>query len=132
MIIFLSWSKEQSKKYAELFKKFFPHWIQTSQPWFSETDINKGVLSFTDILKNIEQADIGVIFITKENMDEPWLNYESALLASKEKKICPVLIDIDFSDVKGPLKQYQGTKIEKEDLKKLIFTILTAVKEHGH
>jgi hypothetical protein len=43
--------------------------------------------------------------------------------------VCPFLFGIEPADIKGPLVQFQATKAEKDDTKKLIHTINRALGE---
>ena len=43
--------------------------------------------------------------------------------------VCPILIDIESSDLKGPLNQFQVTLFNKPDIKRLVTALNTALKE---
>ncbi|WP_165788482.1 hypothetical protein [Stutzerimonas stutzeri] len=44
--------------------------------------------------------------------------------------VCPILFDVDNSELKGPLVQFQATPFNRPEVKKLISTINKALGEH--
>jgi len=125
MNIFLSWSGDRSKHIAETLKKCLPLFIQSVKPWMSSSDIDKGARWSTDIAAKLSECKIGIICLTPENIEAPWILFEAGALSKTLDKthVCPVLFDIEPSDLKGPLVQFQTTKLVEDDFKKLIATI---------
>lgn len=124
MVVFLSWSGVKSLKVAELLKKWLPSIIQSVNPWLSKEDIKKGELWSTEISDKLVTSNIGVICLTKENLDKPWILFEAGALSRSMGKVCTLLLDVDPTDVEGPLSLFQATKLhDKEDMKKLVKTI---------
>lgn len=125
MKIFISWSKERSKAVAEALRVWLPRVIQSSQPWMSAKDIDKGVLWRTEISRQLNEAAVGIICLTPENLESPWLLFEAGAI-SKEMAgslVCTYLFDLEPYDVKDPLAQFQSTKAQEEDTRKLIQSI---------
>ena len=125
MKIFISWSGERSKEIASAFKEWIPAVIQAARPYFSPSDIDKGSRWSTEISKELESATVGLICLTKENLNAPWLMFEAgALSKSMEKsRVCPMLFGLDPSDLTGPLVQFQATVFSKEEVLKLVRTV---------
>lgn len=122
MKVFISWSGEKSQKYAEAIKDWLPSVIQSVRPYFSSTDIDKGIRWSSDLSKELDASMVGLICLTRNNISEPWINFEAGALSKKldNSRVCPILFDIQSSDVSGPLSQFQATKVDKADFKKLI------------
>lgn len=131
MNIFLSWSGDRSKTIAELLKKWLPYFVQAVKPWMSSSDIDKGTRWSADIASRLEDCSIGIICLTPENIEAPWIMFESGALSKTldKAKVCPLLFEIEPSDLKGPLVQFQTTKLVEEDFKKLIHTINNCLED---
>lgn len=99
---------------------------QSIEPYVSSEDIDKGARWSTDIATELENSSYGILCVTKENLDAPWLNYEAGALSKTIDKsfVSPFLFKIKRSEVvDGPILQFQSTVFEKTDIKKLIKTI---------
>lgn len=125
MKVFISWSGERSKEIAQVFKEWIPAVIQAAKPYYSSSDIDKGARWNSEIAKELESSKVGLICLTRENLNEPWIMFEAgALSKSLEKsRVCPMLFDVEPSDIKGPLVQFQATQFNKEEVKKLVKTV---------
>lgn len=126
MKIFLSWSGAKSLEVAKILKEYIPCVIQNAAPYFSSSDIDKGARWSTDIAKELEEANFGILCVTKENIQSQWLNFEAGALskAIDKAKVCPFLFDLKPSDIKeSPILQFQMTNYDKEDIFKLFQSI---------
>lgn len=128
MKVFLSWSGELSHKTAIIFRDWLPSVIQSIVPYVSSEDIDKGARWSTDIAKELENSTFGILCVTKENVHAPWLVFEAGALSKTMEKaaVSPFLFDIKRSEVSGPILQFQSTIFEKEDIKKLLFSLNNA------
>lgn len=131
MKVFLSWSGEQSHKVAVVFRDWFPSVIQSLVPYVSSEDIDKGARWSTDIATELEDSTFGILCVTKDNLEAPWLTFEAGALSKTMDKssVCPFLFNIKRSEVNGPILQFQSTTFEKEDIKKLLKTLNKACGE---
>lgn len=125
MKVFLSWSGDLSHKTAIIFRDWLPSVIQSIVPYVSSEDIDKGARWSTDIAKELENSTYGILCVTKENVHAPWLTFEAGALSKTMEKasVSPFLFDIKRSEVSGPILQFQSTIFEKEDIKKLLFSL---------
>jgi hypothetical protein len=131
MQVFLSWSGERSKAVAQTFSKWIGQVIQAVDPWIS-LDIEKGTRWNPEIAVRLEESRVGIICLTKENLDARWILFESgALSKTKDAYLCTLLLDIDPSDVEQPLGQFQHTTRDKNDIRQLLGTINKAVEKEG-
>ncbi|HXA02795.1 MAG TPA: hypothetical protein VNW99_12450 [Cytophagaceae bacterium] len=131
MKVFISWSGNKSHKVALVFRDWFPSVIQTIEPYVSSEDIDKGARWSTDIAKELENSTFGILCVTKENMNAPWLSFEAGALSKTMDKsfVSPFLFDIKRSEVNGPILQFQSTIFQKDDIKKLLNTLNKACGE---
>jgi hypothetical protein len=113
------------------FRDWLPSVIQSIVPYVSSEDIDKGVRWSTDVAKELEGSDFGILCVTKENINAPWLNFEAGALSKTIDKsfVSPFLFDIKRSEVNGSMLQFQSTIFEEEDIKKLVYSLNRAGKE---
>ncbi len=131
MQVFLSWSGERSKAVAETLASWISQVIQAVEPWIS-SDIEKGVRWNPEISARLEQSKVGVVCLTKENVDSRWILFEAgALSKTKDAYVCTLLLDLAPTDVEQPLGQFQHTTRDKNDIRQLLRTINKAVQKTG-
>lgn len=125
MKVFLSWSGDLSHKTAIIFRDWLPAVIQSIVPYVSSEDIDKGARWSTDIAKELDNSTFGILCVTKENVHAPWLTFEAGALSKTMEKaaVSPFLFDIKRSEVSGPILQFQSTIFDKEDIKKLVYSL---------
>jgi hypothetical protein len=137
MKVFISWSGERSNRIAETLKKWIKQVIQSVEPFVSSQDIPKGARWSTDIAKELQDSNFGILCVTKDNYQEPWLLFEAGALSKTMDKsfVVPLLFDLDPSDLSNsPLLQFQATSFSEDEIKKLIYTMNAAneVKLDSH
>ena len=131
MKIFLGWPGTRSKETAEVLGDWLGQVIQAIDPWIS-LDILKGARWSEEIANKLEEAKVGIICLTKENLNENWILFEAgALSKTKDAHVCTFLLDLKPTDIKQPLALFQHTEFEKEDVRKLTHTINQAVEDAG-
>lgn len=133
MKVFISWSGDKSHKVATIFREWLPSVIQSIEPYVSSEDIDKGARWSTDIAKELADSTFGILCVTKDNLNAPWLCFEAGALSKAIDKsyVSPFLFDIKRSEIDGPILQFQSTIFEKDDIKKLVTTLNSACGEVG-
>lgn len=133
MKVFISWSGDISREVAVAFREWLPSVIQSVEPYVSSEDIDKAARWSTDIAKELEDSTFGILCVTKENLEAPWLSFEAGALSKTMEKsfVTPFLFDIKRSEVQGPILQFQSAVFEKDDIKKMVQTINKASGEAG-
>lgn len=126
MKVFVSWSGELSQKYAKALKEWLEQCIQSVEVFFSSEDIEKGENWQIKISGELQDTNYGIVCLTPENIDAPWIHFEAGALSKMlDSRVMVLAININFSDIKGPLKAFQATKFEQDDLYKLLKAINT-------
>ena len=125
MDIFISCSGPRSGAAAEALRTWLPKIINAFKPWLSSADIDKGARWSSDIAVRLESAKAGIICLTPGNLHSDWILFEAGALSKTIQKtyVCPLLIDLEPTDVKGPLAQFQASRVVKGDVLKLIKTL---------
>lgn len=129
MKVFISWSSALSHNVALLLKEWLPSVIQVLKVYVSSEDIAKGANWSDDISRELAQSEFGILCLTPENINEPWILFEAgALSVSVNKRVTPLLINLTASNLQGPLALFQATRVKKDDMYKLLKTINSLLK----
>jgi hypothetical protein len=120
--VFISWSGEKSRQIAEAFKDSLSSMLQGVTIYFTPADLEKGAQWFTEAAKELEKANLGLIFVTKDNLSSTWLHFEAGALSKNvaRARVCPVLFGVAASEIKGPLAQFQCTSFNEKEIRQLL------------
>jgi len=131
--VFLSWSGTRSKEVTELLDEWLQCVIQAVDPWMSSKDIDRGSLWFSEINNQLQNTTIGIICLTHENLNKPWILFEAGALAKglSNNRVCTFLIDLEPTDVGTPLSQFNHTLPTQEGLWELVRTLNSSLKERA-
>jgi anti-anti-sigma regulatory factor len=130
MNIFLSWSGSRSGRAARALK----HWVEVElaplTAWASHEDLEPGVRWNRTLHEQLKGAVAGVLLVTRENLQSPWLLYEAGCLAiaTSSHRIIPYLIDVFESQLPSPLKQFQCVPSSRDGAWLLIRELLKYVE----
>ncbi|ATL91885.1 toll-Interleukin receptor [Aeromonas sp. CU5] len=125
MKVFLSWSGERSKQVATLLDEWLRCVLQAIRPWISTKDIDRGALWFSEIQDQLQDTTTGIICLTQENKERPWILFEAGALAKglSNARVCTLLVDIKPSEIKDPLAQLNHTLPDRENMFELVRTL---------
>lgn len=130
-VIFISWSGKDTASFrmAEILYEVLPAVFQSAECFLSD-DIDKGKIGINEILVNLSKAKIGIICVTKANIEKTWLNFETGALASavfnKNGNAITLLIDMttdEYAAANSPIRNLQATILEESDLLKMFMSI---------
>ena len=115
---------------GEALRKWLPRMNQLIKPWMSAQDIGAGSMWFQETLTELKEAKFGIICLTSDNLAEPWIHFEAGALLDivGKSRICPYLLNLDPSDIKGPLSNFQAKHAIKENTREM----LVAISEIGN
>lgn len=125
MKVFISWSGTRSKAVAELLNDWIKCVIQATRPWISTRDIDRGALWFSEISDQLKDTSVGIVCLTQENKNKPWILFEAGALAKglSYNRVCTFLIDLKPADLEDPLAQFNHTLPEKDSMWGLVRTL---------
>lgn len=130
MKVFISWSGELSQKISEELKKWLQQCIQSLEVFYSKDDIEKGEYWSTRLSEELRDTNFGIVCLTPENINSQWIYYESGAISKMiESKVATIVVGMNITDVKGPLSRFQNTKLEKEDMYKLLQSINSSISK---
>src|SRR5205809_828915 len=99
--VFLSWSGETSHSVAMALYEWLPAIIQNVKPFMSSEDLRKGGRWSKDLAVELEQTNFGIICLTPENLEAPWIMFESGALSKFviESNVSPFLVRVKPSEL---------------------------------
>ena len=133
MEVFISWSGDRSRTVAEALHDWLPRVIQSVSPFMSSLDIEKGSRWTDDLATRLGAAEFGLICLTQENLEAPWLIFEAGALSKSIgiSRVVPYLYKVPQTQLKGPLVQFQSAlAIDKDDTLRVIKSINKASGEN--
>jgi TIR domain len=129
MKVFISWSGERSHELGRALHDFLPLVLHYVEPWLSQADIEAGQRWADQVAKELEACNFGILCVTKENVSSPWVLFEAGALAKSMQgsRVIPLLLDLEFRDITGPLAQFQAKKIDRTGL----FEVVQSLNQIG-
>lgn len=133
MKVFMSWSGQRSKLTAELLHDWIKCVIQAAQPWISSKGIERGALWFSEINNELKDTSVGIICLTAENKNAPWILFEAGALAKglANSRVCTFLVDLETADLQPPLSQFNHTFANYESMWSLVATLNNALSANS-
>jgi hypothetical protein len=125
MRIFIAWSGVGSGMVAEALRDWLPKILLPLEPFVSMKDIEPGSRWQQEIGKKLETTDYGLLCLTPDNLLSTWIHFEAGALAKKldSSRVVPLYLGVRSTDVRDPLAQFQGRRLDAEDM----FTLVQAL-----
>lgn len=123
MNVYISWSGKTSGELAKALGDWLPSVIQAVKPFCSEEDIEKGSRGNKIMDEELEKADIGLLCLTRDNLEAPWIMFEAGSLSKRldMSRVCPILFQgLQKTDLKSPLSNFQASLFNKGEMKKVV------------
>lgn len=97
----------------------------------SSEDIDKGSRWSNTMAGELQNCNFGLICLTSENLSAPWVHFEAGSLSKiiDRSNVVPILFELEPSDVKGPLTQFQMVNFGKDEIYRLLQAINNADDE---
>jgi TIR domain len=130
MKIFLSSSGQRGRAVASALRNFIPLIFQRAQVFTTSDDIETGSRWSTEIGKALSSADLAIVCITPESLNDPWLTFEAGALSMSPGMVVPLLFGLSPVDLVGPLARFQACSAKKSDIYRL-FSLLNKDYEMG-
>jgi hypothetical protein len=123
--VFISWSGDLSQKLGEAIRDWLPSALQFVKPYFTPKDIEKGAKWASEISQALSASSVCIIVLTRDNLASSWIMFEAGAISSTidKSRVCPIVFDLEPTDLQGPLSQFQTTRFVEADIRKLFNTI---------
>lgn len=131
MKVFISWSGNLSHEVAKALHLWIRLVVQATEPWISSEDIDKGAIWFSEISDQLASTSAGIVCLSSDNLESPWLLFEAGALAKglSKSRVYTLLIDVSHGDLRPPLSQFNGTMLNPEDMFKMVKSINSGLVE---
>lgn len=122
MNLFLSWSGQLSQQISTILYKFIPCMLQGVNIFMSDHDLESGSRWSIELAKELDESNFGIICLTHENMNNPWILFEAGALTKHiDGRVCCLLLDkLKPTDIVGPLAQFQNRLFNNKDFLSLM------------
>ncbi len=130
--VFISWSGQLAKDVAAVWRDLVKETFDSVEPFMSEENIGAGERGLTKIANELAGTSFGIIVVTQENQNSPWLNYEAGALSKdvhdETVRVAPLLVDFERkNDVSGPIGQFQASLLNSEGVEYILVEIAKIV-----
>jgi hypothetical protein len=98
----------------------------------STSDIDRGARWQDELGRQLEECNVGIVCVTRDNVNAPWLLFEAGALSKMRASahVCTYLFDgIEPTELSGPLSIFQMTKANRDDTLELLRTINSKLTE---
>lgn len=115
MSIFISWSGKTSGQVARALEEWLRVVLQGCDPWISSS-IESGARWSSEIAARLDSTSTGILCVTPDNQDAPWLVFEAGALAKSatDARVCPYLFGLRVAQLReGPLTQFQAREADE-------------------
>jgi hypothetical protein len=96
-------------------------------------DLDRGSVWFGEINDQLKDTSIGIICLTQENKNRPWILFEAGALIKglTSNRVCTFLIDLQTRDIEDPLAQFNHTFPTKNSMLGLVETLNSHLGEQS-
>jgi hypothetical protein len=126
MRIFTSWSGERSKAAALGLKSLLQDLFEEAVEVFVSDHISPGEAWAQRLGTELELSEFGILCLTQENFQAPWLLFEAGSIAKKfgASRVVPYLIDeLPPASERSPLAQFQHVRADRVGTHRLVESI---------
>jgi SAM-dependent methyltransferase len=133
--VFISWSGERSQLVAAALYEWLKDLFQNSplSLFLSNKDIRGGTDWHPELIERLLESRFGILCLTPENRDSPWLAFEAGALVALHRKglVYPYLFSMSNKQVASPLSHKQSRVADEEGTRELVLDINAALGEQG-
>jgi hypothetical protein len=129
MRIFTSWSGDRSKAAALGLKSLLQDLFEETVQVFVSDHITPGEAWAQRLGTELEQSEFGILCLTRDNWQSPWLLFEAGAIAKKfaSSRVVPYLIDeLPPASDRSPIAQFQHVRADREGTYRLVECINVA------
>jgi hypothetical protein len=126
MRIFTSWSGDRSKAAALGLKSLLQDLFEETVQVFVSDHISPGEAWAQRLGTELEQSEFGILCLTHDNWQSPWLLFEAGAIAKKfaSSRVVPYLIDeLPGASERSPLAQFQHVRADRDGTYRLVEAI---------
>ncbi|OYW20198.1 MAG: hypothetical protein B7Z55_07640 [Planctomycetales bacterium 12-60-4] len=125
MRVFISFSGDASQQMALALHDWIRRVMHGVQPWMSHRDVAAGNIWMETLLTNLRGTNFGIICLTPENKNMPWLHFEAGAVWRNVEAahVCPYLLSLSPEELVGSLREFQSLRADRDGTLKLLEAI---------
>ena len=111
MKVYVSWSGDLGRRASDVLSIALRQLIPSLELWsFPGSDSIAGTRWIDQTEHAIRASEIALVCLTNDSRTAPWLLFELGVMAGSGATVVPWLVDIEYSDLAGPLAQFQAIR----------------------
>jgi hypothetical protein len=116
MTIFISFSGEKSRTFADELKVWLEQVLPGTDVWLSSDDIDKGTIWFTEIIDSLKGCNCGIVCVTRENRSSRWLHFEAGGMSTGLGKthVAILALDLEYNELEQPLSLFSALRLNRD------------------
>lgn len=131
MPVFISWSGDRSRHVASALSSLIERTIPDARAWMSQQSIHPGARWEDTLRRVLNTSQYGVLCLTPENLNAPWLLFEAGSIAKNVEKahVVPYLLGVTPADLDAPLGLFQSVDADEEGTWRLLRDVSLTLPE---
>jgi hypothetical protein len=104
--------------------------FESVEPYMSARDNEAGVRWSAVISSQLDESDFGILCLTPDNLQAPWLLFEAGALSKSVDvaRVVPVLWNLAPADVTTPLSQFHMKEVDESGVRDVVLAINSALE----
>src|ERR1700674_385381 len=133
MKVLVSWSGQRGRIVAEALRSWLADVLHRTDAWVSSEDIEPGTRWNSELAKQLEETQFGIVCLTPESAHAPWVLFEAGALAKTlgTARLVPYPIELESRELQQPLAQFDAVRANKSGTLKLLRSINKALESEG-
>ena len=125
MAVFISWSGDRSKYVASALSSLLETTIPGLGAWMSQQSIEPGARWEDTLRRVLDTSQYGVLCLTPENLNAPWLLFEAGSISKNldKARVVPYFLGVMPRDLAPPLGLFQGLNADEEGTWRLLMSV---------
>lgn len=124
-MVFISCTKNLSRECAKVLRDWIKYVSNTDTPLLSSRTNDKVGYWLSDHSDDLIDIKTGIVCISKDNINSPWLVFELGALISRlgKNNVFTFLIDVDPEELEMPFSLVDSIRPNKEGMRKLLYAL---------
>ena len=132
MNVFIGWLGEASKEIASSLESWLNGMFDGRVSAYTTMDnLAAGSEWFHGLRRAMNDADCGLLCVTEDNVNSPWLSYEAGALSQNVELLIPILFEVSPLRVSAPLRMFQSVPFGLDGMKELTYALNRSCGDKG-
>ena len=125
MTVFIGWAGETSKAIASILRNWLAGMFDNHINIFTPDNLATGSLWFVALNEALTTVvDCGLLCLTADNANSPWLAYEAGALRQKTELVIPLLFEVSsVMQLSDPLRRFPALSFGFESMLEVVYQL---------